>query len=259
LTKGHYLSTIFIITLISILACLNSGLSKATYGRSADFPAIQMSYDDLTSIIKKTQSVIRSANGFNKVKWESSKITITQGSTVKFIYEGEITKNSFNDAPQKGFSINYQYRSSGGPISDINITLDDYRRVLEVEGESSEQVDAIFAMISESLVKLEITFGGGKQRIFIGLIVSIISMILFIFLPNKRYGIFKIPLLLIVIFGIYFPYSNYYPGAAIYVGDASFFSRNSGTIAILSLFVGLVGIIPTIYWLIKRLSHPKQS
>ncbi len=253
MTKGHYLFTILISSLFITLSSLNNGLAKATYSRSAGFSAVQLSYADLTSLINKTQSIVKSANISCKIQWESSKVEIENGDSNKFAYEGEITEKAFINAPKKGSIINYRYLNSGGPISHVEIAFSDSRRTIKVGGESQEQVDALFAMAFTDINSVTIYIGGEKQRILFGGMISLIGWILIITVVSRRISrllgvVFILCGLLLIIFGVIFPWTDLSPGAAIYAGDASFMARHGGAITILGIILTLVTCIITLIY-----------
>lgn len=253
MTKGHYLFTILISSLFITLSSLNNGLTKATYSRSAGFSAVQLSYADLTSLINKTQSIVKSANLSSEIKWESSKIKIENGDSNKFAYEGEITEKAFINAPKMGSIINYRYQNSGGPISHYEIDFSDYRRTIEVEGESQEQVDVLFAMAFKDINSVTIYFGGVKQRIFLGTIISFIGLILIIQVASPKISrlfavVFNLCGFLLLIFGVIFPWIDLFPGAVIYSIDTSFMAQHGGAITILGIILTLVTCIITLIY-----------
>lgn len=258
MTKGHCLSNFLIISFLFSAISISNGFAKAIYSRSAEFSPIQMSYSELMSLINKTQSIIKSANSAYKLTWESSKVTVEDGDSNKLSLDGEITEESFINAPKKGLVIKYSYQNSGGPISQFNINFSDYSRTIEVEGESQEQVDALFSLAVANINKLTIHFGGSKQRILIGAIISFVGWVLIIIILSNinriylfskyLFYLFVLFGLFLIIFGFIFPWIGLLPGVAIYEGDASFMALYGGLLAISGIVITLLTCIITIIY-----------
>src|SRR2546422_786812 len=214
---------------------------KGTYSRKASFGAVLVSRDDLIDLFSKTYRIISAANQGAKADPIVS-FEVGDGVTT-------LTLNNFPDHSVR-FPTVVSYQASllyfdrhGTPISKVAVRLRDFSREIEIAGADSEQVELLFAFLSQELSRHTTLLSGPLCRF----IASWLGATLFVFMglgviptnlgPNGR----GVLLLLAVILALFLPLlpvaEVWLPGTAIYTGDASFVVRNAAWISFLGVLM----------------------
>ena len=245
--KANFALLIF----FALLPLFLNASEGSIYTRSADFSPKILSYDELISILLKVQSFLKSANKDLQSSIESE-VTIGKGKLLRVTYKGELSKDTFKNAPKSATSADYLYRKGDGVISRLKINLNDYNRSVEIEGKSREQVDALLAMICNEFDSLNWTIGGGGARyvlflIFLilgslgmGLAYSPIALNLYLKISCAIIGIVSISLSFLLLLG------DYPSGVKIQTGDVSFINQYGAIIgliaSLITIFIFLISI-----------------
>ena len=148
-----------LITASILFICLFGTISviakvDVSFYREATFGPMRISYSDLNQVISQTQSLVATANQAHEEGQRNAKIRIeSKGST--FRLEGNVDKDSFSQAPSSANYVFFEYQNWNAPISHIELRLSDLRRTLEVKGNSKEQVDAVYGVLTSKLEELD--------------------------------------------------------------------------------------------------------
>ena len=153
-------------------------------------------------------------------------------------------------APRVATSVSYRYHNRAGVISSITLRFSDSYRTLEVSGRSQDQVEAVANLADTIVVEATTLFGGYEQRSLGGFLLFGIAMTLVNlhwFVPNLKLPIHLALMAtgcLCLVSVWLLPWDEWFPGLAVYRGDASFFVRNAAIIS----FLGLVATLLSLFW-----------
>jgi hypothetical protein len=83
------------------------------------------------------------------------------------------------DLPKVAYAVSYwiDSRDTNSPITSVRFDFDDNHRVVTVEGNNSEQVDALFSFLQIELNKHSYFLGGWRTRFFSGFALFILAFV----------------------------------------------------------------------------------
>jgi hypothetical protein len=137
-------------------------VAQANYTKSAEVPPLRISYTELQSVLSKASTLAATANAGAQVRREELAI---KSGVVTVTLPGHNLIQTTARVPEKIESLTYSYSAADpAKITRISIDLSDYRRTVAVEGQSPEQVDAVFAVLREDLLAVSSALGGTGIR-----------------------------------------------------------------------------------------------
>ena len=154
---------------------------------------------------------------------------------------GEPSTEALASAPPVATSVRYSRYDRTGAIRRISFSFSDLRRTLQVSGRSRDEVEAVANLADTLIGRAETTFGGSRHR-------APVAALLFGLAFGLVYGVGKVDVRPAVGFAMFttgvllpvaiwvFPWSEWFPGAAVYQGDPSFLVRHAALIAFLGFF-----------------------
>jgi hypothetical protein len=242
--------------------------SPATYQRSTELPAVRMSYTDFVQIATRAKSIADNANqSLQPEEHRREKMEAASGErrlrTPAIFADADLRK-----APSVAYEVSYTYSRSGAPISEVSLQMHNRVRFLSVEGTAPDQVDALFASIRESISEHQTLFGGALPNFAFFLLVLATGLFSVMYvlhvLERKGKEFISLPLfigMLLIVGACTLTVSwllaepGWFPGTAVYAGDANLLARYGPQISLLGLVativMGLAGIFYS-NWLAGR-------
>src|SRR5713101_5215623 len=219
------------------------GASSTTFTRETRFGPISMSQDQLASLINKLESIARTANA--SIAPDRIDHSLRLGDDVNSIrISGEIASSTISAAPAVVTSANYEYRTTDAPISRVEMQFWDTQRSITVEGKSLEQVEALMGVAVGALSNSHALFGGSLHRIIAGAILVLIGVFLpsLTFLSSGRSVKWALSIVgpALALSVMLLPWDRWFPGTAIYSGEASFIVRHAAIICFLGVVVRII-------------------
>ncbi|WP_454909269.1 hypothetical protein [Variovorax gossypii] len=161
-----------ILSLLLLLLAIQPTWAQTNYSKTAELPALRVSFSDLQGVVDKVSTLTANANGGARAREE---VKLKAGKTEVAI-GGRLLLPSGAKVPDQIDTFSYSYASSAedAPIKRVYLDFRDYSRTLTVEGSSPEQVDAVFVTIREELNTLSSVIGGGAWTILFGVPVYIV-------------------------------------------------------------------------------------
>ena len=130
-------------------------------------------------------------------------------------------------------------------------------RRLEISGRSRDQVEAVANLAGTLIGQAETMIGGRRQRVRIAFVVFFLAIMLVLaadklsFRMTVRVGMLTTGVLLAL--GILaFPWSEWFPGTAVYREDASFLIRHAALFTFLGFIITLVSCVLGAVGLVRR-------
>jgi len=236
LIKKISIAIILILTTASI--CFSYSYEKNSY-----LPPLKMTFTDLNRIISalRSQVPLESEDKYDKIYEEllisGENITITEENYFEFKQNDRL--------PDTAEEFSYSYRYSKGKIERIKIFLSENRRFLSIKGTTPDSVDAMLAFLNDQFLKYKITLGGSEFRVIGGFILYIIACCFWVYGYISKKISLSIKCFIIatvILFSTFLlPFSQWFPGFAIYKESASFAVRKASEIS-------LFGVILTIFF-----------
>jgi hypothetical protein len=249
--------------LVALLITIGYPLSAQTiYSQRAKIPPLRISISELQTVINKGVSLMNSANGPIPILYEETRLQ--KGDLIVKIrdhtFESEISKtHNIIDA--------FQYRVTtrdSAPIMNFECDFSHDFRTLSVEGQSPEQVDAVFSAIKDDLLKLSTTLGG----LWVTPIRLIFAMILMCFLLveiaawhdfHRRIFLSLMIITIVAIIALcLLPINDIFAGFLAIPGDTSFKVRYGYDIALWGLLFAIGTALPQVFiW--RSSTHPETT
>lgn len=223
----------------------------AQYTFSSNLSPIKISYNDFASILTKVSNFISGVNDSSIYK-PTSELTIYYSNN-SLTYKNLEKPNVFIDAPKVAYEAYFTFTSYENKISSISINLNDYSRLIKVEGQSYENCKALISMLENELQPYTLTFGGSSFRLWGGLILYILAFVIMwfpqIIKSQKLYiYIFSLVIGILLIISIYIlPWNNWLPGFTIYFMYKNFLEEYSGILSVIGILLTIVSAIISIY------------
>jgi hypothetical protein len=210
-----------------------------------------MSIQQLQGVLDKAASLMDAANG-GSVKMTRDELEIRRAELSIKIRGHRIGPDRVK-IPDVINYFDYGARTwDPAPVSGIQLSLSDYTRKLTIDGQSPDQVDALFATLTGDLTKLSTSFAGPEVRILIGFPVfglvcgSLVGLIVaFSQLPSRRraLGVSISLVLAVLVVGIILPINDIFAGTYIVNGDPSLLVIYGPQISFAGLAVGVVATL----------------
>ncbi len=235
---GKCILTVMFVALTTIFLS-DPGLTQS-YSRTGEFRPLRFSYDDLANILMDTERMLTSINSGASLKIRRTIEVKSNGIKITFAGPDQLKKTQ--KKPEVAYEFEYRYYLDEGKITLLNLSLSDWSRKLVVEGADPNQVDALFAMLKEKIEGKQVFTGGPGFNVFFVIACLIGAFIFIAVLGETESHKGTIPkIILIIIFLVILPITawrmDFFPGTAIYSGDASFIVRYSSHLTFLGLLL----------------------
>jgi hypothetical protein len=253
--------------LLAMCSCLS--FAETNYSKRIELPPLRISFEELQNILNKAASLMRTANALTSIKYE--KMTMGKGE-LTIAMSGYRLDDNLAKIPKSLDSFEYTARVSEdiAPVTSVKLSFADYQRTLSIDGQSPDQVDAVFAALRDEISRLSTPFGGSTIRFMLGfpamycLVLALLGLALFGFV-HSRYVVL-LPISIIVMFLaalIFLPINDLFSGFSVVHGDASFIVRYEPQIALFSLAAGLImiplSLIPLFSGTISKTEGGKEA
>jgi hypothetical protein len=225
--------------------------SSNVYTKSTELRPVRLSDTELQTEIDKLSNLIKSANAAVSIERYTERVTFESGKT-KVEIPGHRFVSSEVGIPKASYGFEYYYyaRTDEAPIMSVSLGFGDYLRTISVNGNSPEQVDAIFSTIESDFLEYSTPIGGSLFRDLCVIALSYIflggTIVGFLFwLRNKNIRNLGVALFSIVgiVLIITLPFKDILAGFAVYRGEASLIVRYGYQISFAALLISLVGIV----------------
>lgn len=241
--KLAYLTGFF---LISVLA-LPDSLAEITYEHSEEYPPLQLSYEDLRLVLGKARRLIQVANVASSSDNVDESLALEgKGRAIEI---NDLAKDVLPAGSPKAFhKIRYHFRQSKAPISSVLLLFRDYKRDVYIEGTSSEQIDALAALLSRELGRFG-SVGGHDQRLIPMLVLLMVgatfvaASLILDFLSNKTRLLMALVGVVIFLIVTLCPWIDWMPGVAVFQGEASWLIRYGPQMGFFGLVLTIVGLV----------------
>ena len=164
---------------------------------------------------------------------------------------------TLDSAPPVATSVSYRYLNRLGVISSIDIRFNDIRRELEISGRSRDQVEAAANLAGMIISQSETTLGGLMHRV-IGAGLLIIVGFMLVASAGNAVTLTPSVRLALALTGLIFslsvwllPWEEWFPGSAVYRGDALFLVRHAALISFLGLLVTIFTFFQGVVWIAR--------
>jgi len=253
------------ILLVLLTVSGHPALADTNYSKTVDLPPLRISFAELQDILNKGASLHTVANGSTPL-WREE-IELRKGE-LRIKITGRRLDPDGAKIPKDIDSFEYTaVTRDSASISRLALNFADYRRSLSVEGQSPEQVDAVFSALREDLSKLSTSVGGSGLKFFVGMpfifiLVSALIWLGFAWLQMRR-RILLVPISICTVFllaVLLLPIDALLAGFSAVRGDASFIVRYGPEISFYGLVVGsgaiLISLIPLFYGSTYKTKEP---
>ena len=222
-------------------------ISQTDYSRSIDLAPLRVSMSDLQAVVDKSAALMAAADGSRSRVRE--KIALAKGE-LRVTIQGHQLDPAGAKIPQSIDSFEYRASTidtaaqSSAPITNVQLSFADYKRSLSVEGQSPEQVDALFSALRDDLDKLTTPVGGSMFRstagpvLFFLLIMIMFTLIMGMISNETRRLALLWPCLVsagLLVALVMLPTEDFLAGFSAVRGDASFTVRYAPQIGLWSL------------------------
>jgi hypothetical protein len=240
---------------------------EPTYTKTASLPPLRITYAELQSVLDKCAALLSSPSASPLEKPFSETVRLKHGETQVEIV-GHQLQGAGAKLPKLATELWYtasRFPRSPAPVTTVSMMFYDYDRKITVEGQSPEQVDAVFATLKSDFLALSSPIGGSIFRAMTGVILLMICVLVALLgAPNwfatrdKR----LITPVLLACLGITFlfvlPFDQLLAGFLVTEFDPSFASRYGPELSLLGVFLTLVGI-PFSYLLPVWFAKPSEK
>jgi hypothetical protein len=117
-------------------ALLVSGLTflsqAAEHSRTETFSAVHLNYGDVASLVSRIHEFVAIANAQAPAAVYHEEEATVGGKLSQVRLKNDFSPRAFSEAPQEAYSLRFSYRRDSAPISGVDISLNDYRRVAQV-------------------------------------------------------------------------------------------------------------------------------
>ncbi|MYK41138.1 MAG: hypothetical protein F4049_13070 [Gemmatimonadetes bacterium] len=246
--------TLFAFILILVGICDSSAQDDPVYARYKSYKSLRMTYEDLSNLLLTTQEFL--TNSAVDSSYVHRDRVLVENKSEKLTISGNYQLEEFKKAPTRATYAWYQFSASNHPIEDVEISLRDYQREVEIVGSSLAQVQALSAMIHEHLETKETIFGAefrtlGKALFF----ATFLSLAVLNFIINREkvnnanlsiVTVIMCPIYLCILF--VFPLEDWLPGTAIYMDTAGFLEKYSPEVTFFGAICGLISLFVPFFW-----------
>jgi hypothetical protein len=246
-----------------LATCVYPVLAEINYSKKIELPPLRISFSDLQTVLDKGVSLMTAAN--HPMPLWREEMELRRGE-LRVKITGHVLKPEGAKVPNSIDSFDYT-ASMRDPaaISRLALSFADYTRSLPVEGQSPEQVDAIFSALKEDLSKLSTSVGGSMFKSLLGFPAMYFLLCVLIFsgagwLTTRR-RVLLLPVMICVallLALLLLPVGDLFAGFSAVHGDASFKVRYGSEIAFWSFICGGVAIPISLVPLLWS-SNPKSD
>lgn len=233
--------------ILLLCMCAHPAIAETNYSKTIDVPPLRISFEQLQNVLDKADSLMKAANGSTPISREEMELR-----------KGELRVNmsgyrlDMGGAKLPNALDTFEYSAwtrDPAPISHLGLSFRDFGRTLSVEGQSPDQVDAVFSALRDELLTLS-TFGGNAFRFmlrFLGIpVLAVVLFLLVVAWSEFRRRILFVPISLTValIAGLVFlPIDDFLAGFSVVHGDAAFGVRYGPQISLWGLAVGVIALL----------------
>lgn len=221
-------------------------LAEINYSKTVELPPLRISFAELQTVLDKGASLMRAAN--ESIPLWREEMDLRKGE-LRVEMSGHRLDQERARIPQTLDRLEYTASTrDAAPVSRLNLSFADYSRTLSVQGQSPDQVDAVFSAMRDELSKLSTPIGGPGFKFLRFLSISILAWALLALgssWAQTRRRFFLLPISLVVallVALIVLPIGELFAGFAVVRGDASFMVRYGPEISFWGLVVGAVAI-----------------
>lgn len=229
---------------------------EPTYTKATSLPPLRITYPELQKILDKSATLMSLADNSTSNLILTEKLRLKHGDSQVEI-QGHQLQGSNVKLPKITTELDYRMSTrflAAAPITTVSLLFDDYRRNLTVEGQSQEQVDALFTSLKSDFQDLS-TFGGSNFRTLAGPIIFSMCILTILMFSLNWIGTRRTRLLVPVLFGLIglvllfvLPFDDFLAGFSASDFDPSFSSRYASELTVTGMIIALIGI-PLSYYL----------
>jgi hypothetical protein len=202
----------------------------------------------------------------------SHRLLLSDGQNALEVTE-EVSLSALASAPPVATTLRYSRRSRMGAIRAIRLDFTDTLRTLEVAGQSQDQVEAVANLAGDIVSQSEAIFGGSRRRTRAGFLMFWFALVLMLTAQHASLPLHSTSPVRLVMFVVglclsisiwLVPWSEMFPGVAVYRDDVSFLVRHQALISFLGLVATIAfGIAGVVRYLRRswdpRIKEPKAS
>jgi hypothetical protein len=256
--------------LILPFVTLATEVPKSIVSSKFDLPSsLRIDCQDLEFILDEMRTLIESANGGSAPPWALVAEVTLEAQRASYTTSDWSNLCASQDTPSVTLSFRLHYTNPYAPIAHVTIDFDDFYRQIEVEGSNRAQVDALAILLQRRFEDHTISYSGRGFREVLALIwmlltVMTMAIMLWRILPNtvltvdfeKRtfkkttdrpeptpallIGITISPIVIATLLIVLCPWSEWFPGTAIYKESGGFLHRHGDELGLLYFVAGLV-------------------
>ncbi|MGD8453850.1 MAG: hypothetical protein PVJ57_18705 [Phycisphaerae bacterium] len=244
------------------------GLAQTEYSRREELPPVHISQADLIKLVQKVRTLVESANQSvdpERLKHATSRLTISGGGR-EIAVDGEPTSDMFEALPVVSDRVEYMYRCSDAPVTQVIVQLGEYLRTVNVSGTAPASVDSLCLIIAEGLRGYRTRLGGRviRRGCFIGGTMLLFSLLIACVLSRVRLE--YQPAAMAALLGLFIPASffmgwlaetsGWFPAFAMFRGDVAWYRRHADAIG--AFGAGATISIPLLTLLVGSLKRRGQ-
>jgi hypothetical protein len=231
---------------VLLAICTSPGRAQMNYSKSVDLPPLRISYAELQTVLDKAASLMNTTN-MSAPLWRED-MELRKGG-IRIRIPGHQLKREGARLPEVIDRFEYTaWSRDPAPVGRLNLSFSDFSRTLSIEGQSPDQVDAVFSALRDDLWNLSTSIGGAYVSLFrylFGVFLAVGVLILTAVWAESRDSTFLTPALFCAVLLaalILLPIGDWLSGFAAVRGDASFVVRYGAEISFLALIVGLIAL-----------------
>lgn len=251
------------ILVVGLFATYSMSVSaQQKFASNIAFCAVDMSVVEAADLIERIQEFHKKANRNISPNFVFETLTI-QDNLNKLELKRDFTVKALEQGPEVATRLSYRMsRSNDSPISDINFTLGDHQRKLQISGTERDLVKGLLLLVEDELKKIGCSFGGSKTRSLFGIILFVFAFVLawvpFILIQFTRFldnastlQVLVVSIssgisigLNVIVFAL--PWTEWLPGAAIRTDAISTWDQFGPYVSVVGVLVGLAGLVMSI-------------
>ena len=253
--------------LLLILVLSMSADAATTYSREGRFWAVRLTYPELIVLVEKVRTVVERANSTQSGRGARFSVTIGDGSDTS-TFEGDFDLKKITMRPPVAYGFTLSYHAPGAAISNVRVTLEEFRRSLFIEGDDNLQIETLFVLAAQEIRQHETWFGGWPLRLATMVLLNLLATLSF---PSVIFSgaatvsrgllmrvALSMTLFVLSLGAMVDAFGPWFPGAVIYAGDPSWWNRNASTMGIVAFALTLFGIGQAYYYA-NRSRPPARS
>ena len=212
------------------------------YARSFSLPPLALTYRDVAALLGQVERLLPPGPLVRPT-------LVISGGSSKLSMSGRVAEGALSSAPPRSTSLEYRFsQDEKADVSTVEITLTDSERRIEVKGTDAAKVNALAALILDSLNEHTTLLGGRGVRFVLGSVALCISLFLIVLSGAYVHGHLRkamvacvgVLIWLVVLFG---SWDQWMPGVGIYGKDASWVVRGSPLMGFIGFILAIVGTL----------------